>query len=61
MPSFCECGSDRIVCQVCGRVFCSGDRPDVKCSKTLTSEWIKGLGNVCTPCLPDVSKMEVKG
>ena len=53
MPSFCECGSDKYICQNCGRDLCSKDYP---------SKWLplkrnpKVSGNHCPSC---VSKIDM--
>ena len=48
MPTFCDCGADKYICQACGRDLCSADYPP---------EWRKDItkrehaGNVCPECV----------
>lgn len=54
MANFCKCGADEYVCQVCGKVRCSGN-----CSEGMPSEWMKipgkGFsGNVCLECILNI-------
>ncbi len=54
MPSFCICGSDKYISQICGGDFCSAEQP---------SKWLliptrqkKNSGNVCPSCQKTVEK-----
>lgn len=45
MASFCECGADKVICQVCGKDVCSVEEK---------IKWIENKGNVCETCQGDI-------
>ena len=55
MPSFCECGCDKYICQVCGRDLCSSKYP----SKWMPVPGIKIEGNICPDCIKNSRKREM--
>ncbi len=59
MPHFSSCcpGVDEYICQVCGKIKCSGCQPP-EWRSDITGH--KSAGNVCKPCLETFEKNHVK-
>jgi len=65
MPHFSSCckGADEYICQVCGRIMCSGCKPS-SWRPDITGH--KSAGNVCPKCLTKhqdstLGSMKLKG
>lgn len=51
MANFCKCGADEYICQECGKINCSKEKP----SRWIVVKRMDKIGNVCPSCIVEES------